>query len=193
MVQAARLAAAVAIVAFGWTGASLAAESDTRLVVRIDNSAAVADSILNKALAIAAGIYHRSDIPIELTTDTDANAALTIVVLSSTRVTAVRPAHNSMGVTPSADDGTRGTAAYVFADRVAAFATDGRLDQAMILGCALAHELGHLLLPVNAHTRDGIMRANWDAKSIARSAVPGFTLEQARLLRLRVAGRMPPR
>ena len=63
----------------------------------------------------------------------------------------------------------------------------------MMLGCALAHELGHLLLPVNAHTRDGIMRANWDANSVARSGVPGFAPEQARLLRLRVAGRMASR
>lgn len=193
MAQTARLAATVAIVAFGWTGAALAAESDTWLVVRIDNQAAVADSILNKALATAAGIYHRSDIPVELTAETDAIAALTIVILSSTRVTEVSPAHNSMGVTPSADDGTRGTVAYVFADRVTAFAIDGRLDLAMMLGCALAHELGHLLLPVNAHTRDGIMRANWDAKSVARSGMPGFAPEQARLLRLRVTSRIAVR
>jgi hypothetical protein len=193
MAHAARLAATVTIVAFGWTGAALAAESDTRLVVRIDNQAAVADSIVNKALAMTAGIYRRSGISVELTAETDAIAALTVVILSSTRVTEVSPAHNSIGVTPSPDDGTRGTVAYVFADRVAAFATDGRLDLAMILGCVVAHELGNLLLPVNAHTRDGIMRANWDAKSIARSGVPGFAPEQARLLRLRVAGRMAPR
>jgi hypothetical protein len=47
-------------------------------------------------------------------------------------------------------------------------------------------------VPVSAHTRDGIMRANWDALFLPRSGVglPAFSPEQARLLRLRAAGRL---
>jgi len=30
-----------------------------------------------------------------------------------------------------------------------------------VLACAIAHELGHLLMPDNAHAASGLMRAGW--------------------------------
>jgi hypothetical protein len=86
----------------------------------------------------------------------------------------------------------RATAAYVFFDRVREFADRGHLDAWIVLGCAIAHELGHLLLPVNAHAADGIMRARWDSHLIGRAGgFLSFAPDQARLLRMRVASREP--
>jgi hypothetical protein len=54
-----------------------------------------------------------------------------------------------------------------------------------ILGHAIAHEIGHLLLPGNGHSVSGIMRARWDQKEwmLLRQGNLNFTPEQARLLR----------
>jgi hypothetical protein len=35
-------------------------------------------------------------------------------------------------------------------------------DTATVLGCVIAHELGHLLLGSHGHTVDGIMKGQWD-------------------------------
>jgi hypothetical protein len=55
----------------------------------------------------------------------------------------------------------------------------------------MAHELGHLLLPINAHSADGVMRGHWDLRFIphAGAGVLNFSAEQARLLRARLATR----
>ena len=171
------------------------AQTASALAVRIDNQAAISEATMVKALGVGAGIYRRADIRIRLIAPTDPDATLTIVIARSKSAGSIRPANDSMGVAPSANDGTRGNVAYVFADRVERFAEQGGHDGALVLGCAIAHELGHLLLPVNAHTRDGIMRARWDSSFLPRTgAAPGFPTEQARLLRLRVESRIgnPP-
>ena len=55
----------------------------------------------------------------------------------------------------------------------------------MILGHVIAHETGHLMLPYDAHSPTGIMRAQMDSKSM-REAFCGnlyFTLAQSELIR----------
>lgn len=97
-----------------------------------------------------------------------------------------------MGVAATGADGTRGTLAYVFIERLDPFAERHHASIPTVLCCAIAHELGHLLLPVNAHTRDGIMRAAWGPGFLPSSGVglPGFSEEQRRLLRRRIADRL---
>ena len=41
---------------------------------------------------------------------------------------------------------------------------------ALILGHVMAHELGHLLLGTNSHSRDGLMVARWNRDDLARAA-----------------------
>ena len=56
----------------------------------------------------------------------------------------------------------------------------------------IAHELGHLVLPVNAHAAEGIMLAQWDPGVLARAGgLLSFAPNQAPLLRRRVASREP--
>lgn len=58
----------------------------------------------------------------------------------------------------------RGTLATVFPDRVIAIAPDLRMAPATLLGRAMAHEVGHLLLGSNAHAAAGLMRAHWSVE-----------------------------
>lgn len=60
------------------------------------------------------------------------------------------------------DPGTRaGEMATVFQDRVEAVAQRTGVNCSELLGRALAHEVGHLLLRELGHSRTGLMRAVW--------------------------------
>lgn len=64
-----------------------------------------------------------------------------------------------------------------------------RLAEADMLGCVVAHELGHLLLGVNSHSASGLMQSHWDSfalQSAARSDL-FFTSAQSATLRSRFA------
>jgi hypothetical protein len=63
------------------------------------------------------------------------------------------------------------------------------ISLAPILGDVLAHELGHLLLGSNAHSRDGIMQPHWTREQLRRVAMGQmrFSKEQAATMRMRIA------
>jgi hypothetical protein len=76
--------------------------------------------------------------------------------------------------------------AIVFLDRVENLARrwDVRSETAAVLGCALAHELAHLLLG-SVHSSDGIMKAEWNSKAVRLAArlELHFTAGQAAAMR----------
>jgi hypothetical protein len=55
----------------------------------------------------------------------------------------------------------RGVLATIFHDRVLAVAQRAALDYRVLLGRAMAHEIGHLLLPASGHSSAGLMRGVW--------------------------------
>jgi hypothetical protein len=62
----------------------------------------------------------------------------------------------------------------------------------IILGCVIAHEVGHLLLGSNSHSGSGIMQGQWERGQI-RKAMTGtlqFTPEQAKLIQAETQSRM---
>jgi len=78
-----------------------------------------------------------------------------------------------------------GCYAEVFYQRVADWVSGAEISAYQLLGHAMAHEIGHLLLGQNSHSRDGIMRPQWnpnDLRVIARASLR-FTPEQAERLR----------
>jgi hypothetical protein len=64
----------------------------------------------------------------------------------------------------------RGSLATIYADRVARMAETAGIDPAELLGRAIAHEIGHLLLGTNRHASRGLMRAYWSAEELRRAA-----------------------
>jgi hypothetical protein len=106
-------------------------------------------------------------------------------------------ATTALGATPSTRE-YRGLLAYVFYNRVERVArmylnTSRRrgnydIDNVIMLAHAMAHEVGHLLLPYG-HSATGLMRAEWDAQDL-RLAVRGqlkFTVQQAAVIRARLS------
>ena len=62
----------------------------------------------------------------------------------------------------------------------------------IILGCVIAHELGHLLLGSNGHSGAGIMRPRWEPRHV-RQLMMGtllFTTEQSMLMQAQARTRM---
>ncbi len=69
---------------------------------------------------------------------------------------------------------------------------DAEFEVPIILGCVIAHELGHLLLGSNGHSRTGIMEPRWEPKQV-RQLMMGrllFTPEQSKLMRAQARTRM---
>ena len=62
-----------------------------------------------------------------------------------------------------------GTYADVFFDRVQQVCQDANIGVPDILGHIISHEIGHLLLGTDSHSRFGIMRAKWDSGELAHA------------------------
>ena len=92
---------------------------------------------------------------------------------------------NVLAFAPEGEDGARGRSAHIFMDRLSANADERHSPPGWLLGEVIAHEVGHLLLPVNSHGMTGIMRASMYAGFTTR---PGFTKEEAALIRRRLSG-----
>jgi hypothetical protein len=61
---------------------------------------------------------------------------------------------------------TGGVYAIVFLASVQQQAAASNIPWTTLVAYASAHEIGHLLLGANAHTLNGVMKANWDAKDM---------------------------
>jgi hypothetical protein len=62
-----------------------------------------------------------------------------------------------------------GTLATIYVDRVTALASQSNVDRDELLGYAVAHEIGHLLLGTTEHAAYGLMRATWRADELRRA------------------------
>jgi hypothetical protein len=106
------------------------------------------------------------------------------------------PRHTTLGVAVPCEPREAGCIANVFyhrADELAAKCrTESRcLSSQQILGHAMAHEIGHLLLGSNSHAATGLMRANWWSKDLRVPAREGlfFTSDQAERIKGEISRR----
>jgi hypothetical protein len=161
------------------------------ITIQIESAKSPNGVNLLKAQQLAATIYEAAGVTLDWTNEPVMSARSLTIVLTTIAAAPAGIGAESMGVAPSPGDGSRGTTAYVYIDRVKSFSATHRVASEYVLACALAHEIGHLLLPPNAHSANGIMRDSWHPTLFPPKApgVPGFPLEQARLLRLRAQSR----
>lgn len=75
--------------------------------------------------------------------------------------------------------------ANIFYERVEALAASGNAARAIVLGHALAHEIGHLLLGTNDHSLKGLMRGEWLREELRHAAQGNlsFTSEEGEKIR----------
>jgi hypothetical protein len=179
-------------------GFSLAHQSTFKLDVQVYSLPGLRSQTLETAEAEAARLLH--PIPVELRWINCGSARQTTDCLSPERPTALtvrilpkalpRVSTAALGITDSSD---RYAAAFVFYDRLLALRTHSRLLPTM-LGRVIAHELGHLLMPGQAHSEVGLMRGQWgpDDLRIASGSSLGLpataVLSMQKEVRRRAAG-----
>ena len=81
----------------------------------------------------------------------------------------------------------RANLAYVHVERVATYASKHRMALPRVLGNAIAHEVGHILLPIPGHSSAGIMA---EILPIVPE-VPSFSREQAAAISAALPGPQP--
>ena len=121
---------------------------------------------------------------------------VTLIILSREMTDQLTVATTALGGAAGTRE-HRGRMAYVFYNRVEGIArthvntsprrTTSNNDNVIVLAHAMAHEIGHLLLPYG-HSATGLMRADWDRQDL-RLVVHGrlnFTAEQAEVIRARL-------
>jgi len=100
-----------------------------------------------------------------------------------------------LGRSVPGDRSCHGIYARVFYRHIQAKAGQESVNPAQLLGLAVAHEFGHLFLGPQAHSVDGIMRANWSRRDmeLGTKGQLRFTDQQAALVRADVQSRMAER
>jgi hypothetical protein len=82
-----------------------------------------------------------------------------------------------------------GVLATVYVDRVFDLARGLDIDDHILLGRTIAHEIGHLLLATNTHSVSGLMREMWTREELLGGRAHDWALQpfEAALIRQRLA------
>ena len=77
--------------------------------------------------------------------------------------------------------------ATVYVDRVESVARGAGTDARRLLGLAIAHEIGHVLLNNNTHAPSGLMRADWSRNELRRKDAAAWHFLDAEAAHVRSA------
>jgi hypothetical protein len=187
------------ILGFAVTGN--AAETSPVLTIQVSNQAGVDRMTLLQAEKTATGIFRKTGVEsrwMEPATEGSFPVShIQLKILPS--VMSIRHGlpdsfpDSAMGLAPGS--GPDRQSAYVFYDKVEALAmqiAETHADAAQILGHAIAHEIGHLLLNVQTHSAAGIMRGVWNFWDLQNASYGYllFTPKQAEVIRVEVGRRL---
>ena len=190
-----------------WTFAYGKADSNLEITIHVYDYGGIDPRVLTEAETIAGRIFEKSGLRIlwgncrlspagtPLTTCAASAVGVTdlyIRLLSEQMACKLAAATTMLGMALPTDDGSFPVDAYVFPERVGDLAKQDRGPVPPLLGAAIAHEVGHLLLAGNAHTITGIMSAQWGPKENkdALMGVLTFSRRQSGQIRADVSRRM---
>jgi hypothetical protein len=176
--------------AAGW---AKAVDANPTLRVAVSDQTRLNQDTLDRALGQVTWIFRRAGVSIEWTDSVKAAhkslaPSFTLIVLERQLREIQDGGRLLLGLAPR--DGTRSAkVAYVFMEPIEYLSDVHAVDAAMILAHAIAHELGHLLMPARLHAASGLMDGNWGGSEI-RAATWGqqtFSDEEAALIRRALA------
>jgi hypothetical protein len=91
---------------------------------------------------------------------------------------------STVGISFSTEDG-RGCYADLFYEPIRQLEEETHVSPSVILGHAMAHELGHLLLGTSSHSPSGLMRAHWTRDDLLDATKGNLRFSQEQRLKLR--------
>lgn len=187
-----------------WAFPKLAFAGEPTATVLVYNHAKVARSILVAAEREAGRILDAAGVriiwlecPVAPTPDGAEGACLRALKSTDIMLRVLpRPARHRLkaDVFGSAISPILASVYYDYALRLAVEDEDLEFDARIILGCVIAHELGHLFLGSNSHSSAGIMRSPWGQKQLQQALMGTllFTAEQAKGIEAQVRARARP-
>lgn len=187
-------------------------EQSLRITLHVINYAEVPENTLIQAEQKATAIFRKAGVetvwhhvplppenrPVQLPSFNSPPLDLRIYIIRRSRAKRMeerlgRASGDVFGFSPLMADGREGRLAYVFYHSIREYVVKYIVPEqgALLLGLAIAHEVGHLLLPHNSHSHRGIMRARWDRRDLEFAAADlVFTAQQAKSIRDEVARRL---
>jgi hypothetical protein len=182
--DAARAAAIVAILA---TGASASPQTGRRpeFVVAVLNEAAVSPNVIKSAQASLIAIFEAIGVAaVWVDTYAGDRTVLVVRIVDEESAERLKALPGSIGVALT-NGNSHGWLAYVFYARIERVSDRNRLDTSAMLGAAISHELGHLLLPHGSHSDGGLMRPDWNRADLLTAGGRGlrFTEKPGALIR----------
>ena len=170
----------------------------TEVTVRVYDSTGATDAERRPSLKVAAAIVSAGSVEVVWQTCTDRRSMCqTPLAPGELAVRIVRA-----GVV---EDGTRrelplgdaminsqtggGVLATVYIDRVNWMAERTGEDAQALLGRAIAHELGHLLMATSAHGPNGLMRPVWSQSEIRRRQIDDWIFRPREIAAIRARSR----
>jgi hypothetical protein len=185
---------------------SSAATSTVQITVRIWDLAQVGSESLDRAKAVVEGSFKPMGIPLtwlhcalgEAPEDIACPAPvepndISLRILQRNKKSFAKTRRSTAGVAiPLASGGSKGIV-YVFFDRILQVKENQKIPMELALGVAIAHEIGHLLLPGQPHARAGIMRGKLESKDwqLASQGRLSFTGRQREIILAGMQGRNP--
>jgi len=180
------------VLAIGWIAAAalLTTSSESpaaeRLVVRTYNNFGVAAEEMTNARALAGVILRDAGLQ-AVWRDCSAGCAdalgsgelLVRIVAAPEGIVA-----DSLGSAVVDLQQGAGTLATVYADRINVLASRTGVSEGTLLGRAIAHEIGHLLLGTARHSAAGLMRALWSDRELQRDVAAEWTFSREDVARL---------
>jgi hypothetical protein len=132
------------------------------LVLQLHNFAGAPPAIVDQAKRELTRVYENIGVPVEWDRPDDHHATPAIRIILITRESGDlrRTPQAVMGATVRTEHGT--PVVYVFYRRVEVEAQRYAVSIALVLACAFAHEVGHVLMPDRGHSQEGLMRACWN-------------------------------
>jgi hypothetical protein len=173
------------------------------VVVLLYNYAQVPGDLLDRTRHRVDGIFSDTEVAIDwvdpivdaryrVSPDRNSLGVFTIQMVIRTQLSGAWPGspRAPAGTTPHGPHESGGSA-FVFYDRVCFIALEYQQDIWEVLACAIAHEMGHVLLPAPAHSTTGIMRPTWDKDDMRHARFGGlrFTAAQIEEIRKTVTSR----
>jgi hypothetical protein len=172
-----------------------------RVIVRVSNYAGATEDVLSRTEGVAERVLGHAGIPIEWRDCTvkrqrlpsncsqhrgQGEIILDLLGSRQTRAFAKSPDPLGVALLPVGE----GLYAAVFLDKAEALAGQASVPTSLVLGHAMAHEIGHLLLGTREHSLTGIMHSPWSSRDLWRAACGGlsFTAEESMRLRATVEG-----
>ena len=172
----------------------------SQISVRVYNYAEVPRKVLSSSVEEARNIFQKAGIEslwimcraggtpqkhVPLCERDLSTGGITLKILSASMAARLGAHWEHLGFALSSKTPGAGLDAWVFYHRVEELARFRIADRSLILGAAMAHEIGHLLLGPKAHSPSGIMRGKWHRQELELAAQGYllFTVKESKEMR----------